>query len=186
MKCTHVILATVGLAACAPAGSGHELPSHASVPVTTRIEGVSSAYEVTTHTTDPSARHVVDVAPDLAWKLVPLVYAELELPGAVLDPRGRMFGFERERMRRKVGDAPLTKIVNCGTGVTGPNALTYVVTLDVVTLVSPVAAGSSAIETRVQGFAKPRSVSGNPVRCATTGALELYIAERIRALAAKV
>lgn len=182
MRSAVAFILVVGLGACArgPKPTLHNAPLPPQTSTVTTGEGIT--YEVrTTPTADLSVK-VVDVAPDVVWQLLPIVFDQLDLPGKVLDDRARLFGFERQRMRRRVANTVLEDLVDCGMGISGPYAATHLVTLSVVTLVRPEGDGS-AIEMRIEGVARDRSVSSTPTHCVSKGKLEQIVAQRIAQLA---
>jgi hypothetical protein len=66
---------------------------------------------------------------------------------------------------------------DCGTGLGGPNADRYEVTIYMmVQLLGPLAQGTM-VRTVVDAFAKPRDVSGNAVHCVSKGVLERRVVE---------
>lgn len=182
----HVVALAVvaGAAACSagPHTTLNTTPPGSQTPVI--INAPDGTYEVrTTPTRDPSV-YLVDVPPDVAWKLLPIVFSELELPGEVLDANARTFGFTGQRMRRRVAGTMLEELVDCGSGIGGPYAATHLVTLSVVTKVRPEGSGS-AIEMLIEGVARDRAVSSTPTHCVSKGRLERLVSERIAQLASQ-
>ncbi len=182
MRTAIAFIVLVGLTACSrgprPVMQTAPLPPQTSTVTT----GEGLTYEVRTTPTADLSVNVVDVAPDVAWQLLPIVFNQLDLPGEVMDEGARLFGFERQRMRRRVADTVLEDLIDCGTGIAGPYAATHLVTMSVVTLVRPEGNGS-AIEMRVNGVARDRAVSSTPLHCVSKGRLEQIVARRIAQMA---
>lgn len=180
-----VALAVVaGAAACSsgpPAGLGPAAPGPQMV---VEVSGPGTTYYARlTPTNDPSL-YLLDVSPDMAWKLLPIVFSELELPGQVLDPNSQTFGFTPKLMRRRVAGTMLEELVDCGSGIAGPNAATHLVTLSIVTRIRPEGSGS-AMEMRIVGVARDRGVSSTPANCVSKGTLERLVAQRIVQIASQ-
>jgi len=77
---------------------------------------------------------------------------------------------------RRIAGAVLGRFVDCGSTQVGQQrADSYAVTLTTESVVRPAETGRMVISTLVNGSARPRGVSGEPVPCATTGALERRI-----------
>src|SRR5438067_9470501 len=73
-------LATVTLAACASA-KRNAPPEQVNVtPTTIRVETPSGTVEARTTAEDRATAITINVAPEVAWKNLPAVYGELQLP----------------------------------------------------------------------------------------------------------
>jgi hypothetical protein len=113
-----------------------------------------------------------------AWQLMPEVYDALRLGGGVVDSGKRIFGAQHLTYTGRPGGKSLSQYLDCGSQLVGPNADHYAVSLTVLTQVR--AADSTAIlDTRIEAYAKPRSVSGARLTCSTTGRLEKLIAAEL-------
>lgn len=181
-KAILAVVAVAGLAACAsgpkPTLRSDMPPEHTSYVST----GDGASFEVRLRPTDNPSVHIIYVLPDKAWQVLPIVFAQLDLPGQVLDANTRTFGFERQRMRRQVAGTRLEELVDCGMGIIAPNAATHLVTLSVVTRIRP-ERGVTAVEMRITGVARDPAVSTSPTNCTSRGKLERIVAERIARLA---
>jgi hypothetical protein len=113
-----------------------------------------------------------------AWQLMPEVYDAVRLGGGVVDSEKRIFGAQHTTYTGRPGNKPLSKYLDCGSQLTGPNADHYAVGLTVLTQVRA-ADSTTILDTRIEAFAKPRSVSGNRLSCSTTGLLEKLIADEL-------
>src|SRR5690606_40865365 len=61
------------------------------------------------------------------------IYESLGIPITRVDATSHIIGNEGLKVRRRLGDAPLTRYLDCGSGQGGPNADTYEVHLAVLT-----------------------------------------------------
>lgn len=123
-----------------------------------------------------SAKAIIDLPPEKAYAALDAAYAALGIPVSQRDPGSRRIGNEALRVRRKVGDLLMTKVVDCGGDSGMPNAETYTVTLTISSQVTPNDAGGSVLQTVVEGAAKnPLTNAANAVRCSSVGGLEARI-----------
>jgi hypothetical protein len=112
-------------------------------------------------------------------RVLPGVYKALAIDGAaVLNPTDRVFGRESLRLYRRLGDRQLSRVINCGSSLSG-DADTYEVSLTVMTTVIPVQGAGSVLRSFVEGQGRPAAMSSTPVRCVSTGLLEREIARMV-------
>lgn len=165
-------LALATLAACAPAGSGAGTPSGPS-----RVMSSGAGVDIKIGE-DGGVARTVKATPDQVWAALPGVYEAVGITGGAADPAARVFGNRRVTARRSLGDRPLSRYLNCGRTSSGhPAADVYRVQLSVTTSVRPAADGGSQVQTEVTGSGQDiAGTSTDPVRCASTGALEERIA----------
>ncbi|HEV2146892.1 MAG TPA: hypothetical protein VGR37_05800 [Longimicrobiaceae bacterium] len=164
--------AVLALSACAPASP--ELS-----PGTRDSTLLVNDGTVNIRTSERSVAVDVPLAAEQAWAALPAAYEALGLRGG--GPAGeRLFGVPRMEASRALNGVRLSRYLDCGATVSVPNADSYAVTLQVSTRLTPVTGSSTRVETLVQGTARPRDTSGNPVACTSTGALERQIAEKLR------
>jgi hypothetical protein len=164
------------LAACA--SGRHRPPEQVNItPTTVRIETPTGAVEARTVAEDHAETRTINVKPQDAWAKLPAVYAELGLPVTAYIDQTKQLASKGTRVRGRLGKVRLSTLVTCGTDVTGDDkANTYEVTIDVATVVAPNPNGQTDLMTMVTANARPMAVSGEPVRCTTTGSLEKRIA----------
>ena len=183
-------IAAALLAACAssPSARTSVLDQPGAVPVTTRVEGAGATAEVRTFR-DPTvaAEAALPATPDKAFAVLPTVYEALGVPVNVVQSDARTFGALNARMPRRLGKAAMSQYVDCGINATGsPNADVYAVTATVLSRVAPAEGGrGSTVSTQVSATARPLTVSGGIVQCASTGRLEAAINTRLADEAAR-
>ena len=155
----------------APGGSGAE-----TVLVATGGVGEAS---LRTGMETVTARSV-DLPPEQVWAVLPAVYEELGVQLSVYDTVNMQIGNTGFKPRR-IGGERLSRYLECGRGMTAAsNADRYEVTASLTTRVTESDDGGSLIWTEIHAQAKPRDVSGHPVRCATKGTLETRIVEAVQ------
>lgn len=88
------------------------------------------------------------------------------------------------RSRQFMG-RPMTEIVSCGSGITGPNAATYRIFMSIIVTAKADASGGTALAVLFQSTARDvvNGTSNDRMVCAGTGRVEQLLLERIRALA---
>jgi hypothetical protein len=122
----------------------------------------------------------IDAPVENVWRVLPSVYERLDVPLSVLDTVAKQVGNRSFRPRR-IGGSRLSKYIDCGRGITATqNADAYQVTMSLLTKVKQADGGGTLLSIEISGNAKPRAVSGNPVRCVSKGTLETFMADLVR------
>jgi hypothetical protein len=172
------VMAVVSLSACAarPAGGGAtpvEGPVHTSVTT-----GMGETLAFDTYPSRGARVFNTPVAPDQVYGALQQVFPELGITVGTVQPESRTLGNTRLILNRKIGDRPLSQMLECGaTGAGTPIADAYRVEMSLITTVLPRGTGSE-VQTRLEASAANPSVAGGRVACATTGQLEQLIATR--------
>lgn len=112
---------------------------------------------------------------DRAWALLPKAYESLGLPLTLSDPAAKVLGMQNVVIHKPIGGERLSRLLDCGVDVNGPNADYYEVHLTVVSGLEKTDSAGSLLRTRVAAWAAPTGLSSS-VRCASTGRLEERIA----------
>ena len=135
-------------------------------------------------------RHVlvdtVDFGPDESWAFLPLVFDDLEVPVTMVNGEAKLLGAVETRVRSRLGQHRLSRLLRCGSRPTGPVADQYEVYLTAVTQIEALDDGRSLVVTHVAAKALPGGYSGNAIRCATTGRLERAIVGRLMWRASRI
>jgi hypothetical protein len=118
---------------------------------------------------------VLLVNEDRAWELLSKAYESLGLTPTYSDPTKKVIGVQNLVTHKPVGGERLSRLLDCGVDVTGPNADYYEVHLTVMSGVQATDSGGSKVTTRVAAWAAPNGLSSS-VRCASTGRIEERIA----------
>lgn len=120
----------------------------------------------------------IDVAAATVWRVVGGVYAQMEIPVELADPRAMQIGTQGYSARRIERDR-MNNFVDCGADLAGPLANQYDITLAVMTRLTAKGPESTEILTMVDAYGRPRAVSGNVIHCQSRGVLEQRVAQRI-------
>jgi hypothetical protein len=166
------VVSAVLLSACASSQQNTSAPppTEQSVHVATAT-GATGSTMTMTQADDPSRRTFA--APDArVWDALPAVYQTLGLPITDRNVQARSIGTTSFKVRRRLGDAPLSRYLDCGDTQGSPSANSYEVLLTVTTRLVPAAGDSTAVSTTVTAQARPVFVSGEYVNCGSTRALE--------------
>jgi hypothetical protein len=120
---------------------------------------------------------LVDV--DKAWAAVPTVYGELGIQPSVIDSKQHVYGNAGANIRRSIGNQRMSRYFDCGATAGIANADSYDMLVRVLTQIVPTEGGLSKLRTQAEATAHANAVSGAPVRCSSTGALEARIAQMV-------
>ncbi len=172
-------LALAGLLGCASSGG---MPRTDSKVDRVQIQGTESSYDIRLTTDSYETKATLDFSPDSVWRAVPLAYAAMSIPTEGMDAAHRLF-VGNVTAHRRFNSQPLSKYVDCGSSLTGPNADSYDVLLRMQTQVDSVAAGQAALRTRLE--AAGSRAGATAVRCITTGELERQLSIRVKLLLLK-
>ena len=118
------------------------------------------------------------------WSVLPAAYDSLGLTPdpTLLDPKLRVIGTGSVKLRRKLGDAPLSRYIDCGNSTQiGPSADSYDIMLTVKTQLLPQPGGATGVSTIVEAAGKPMNFAQGYSSCGTTGKLEKAIGDVVRA-----
>ena len=177
------LIVSLGLvAACASSAS---TPSPAATEMI-RVPTANGSASVTSSVT----ANVTAVAAPIAtvWRVMPAVFDSLSVPLTTVDPATHTIGNIEFRLRRRLGSVPLREYLNCGMTQGAPNTESYDVRMSVIARLATTAAGTTVtttVTTTVQGAARPVSVSGDELRCSSTGALEIRLGKLVAAQLAR-
>ena len=179
---TSLIATTVLLCACASGGNRatSESPDLRQTSEYTRVEmpnGTNIEIDWEHQHTYEETKLLVSV--DRAWAAYPAVFGELGIEPGIVDSKQHVFGNAGIKMRNSLGRQRLSKYIECGATAGMSNADSYDVIIRVVSQVVPADAGLSMLRTQVEASAHASAISGAPVRCVSTGALEARIARML-------
>lgn len=181
MQRVYVLAAAMVLSACASAPRG-DIPAGETSRSDVRIEtaGVTASsmnMQLTREAEISTA--TLTASPDSVWKVLPAVFAELEIPVSGVQSSNRLLTARGERLRRVAGRG-ISSFFDCP-GSYGNAAANSDVYFTVHAQVLPgETASASAVRTQVEAMARS-STSGNTVPCTSRGALERAIMERLSA-----
>lgn len=172
------LMLCVTLTAC---GGSHFVRDTENVRAPTIITGADGSTEqvettrsLTTHTV------VLEMPIETAYRRLLATYDVLGLEANTFSERDWFVGARNLTLRRRLGDRRLSSLLNCGSGMTGPNADSYEISLSIVSQLRPAGTAATQLSTRIEASARPMGVSGTTVHCSTTGRLETEISESVQ------
>lgn len=117
------------------------------------------------------------------YTAVRAVFGSLKIPTEVHDSAGGVIGTLKFLRERTVAGGALSQFIDCGDGITGPNADAFRIHLAIIARLVPLP--NEHTKLTVALAAGGTNVSGNawdPVRCQTRGVLEYQMVEKVRLL----
>lgn len=182
---TRVLLvAAVTAAGCASGSSGGATPTPnvTMAPVTQRIV-MPAGSTLNINTVDVNSGHsqIIIGTMDAAWTALNVAYSDLKIPITTLVDAQHLVGNESFKVRRRVGDIPMQRILDCGNAQGIPNAETYDIVMSISSFLAPNPKGGLNLVTRIDATGRsPSFARENAVACHSSGTLEKDIAERVR------
>lgn len=119
------------------------------------------------------------------WAAAARVFYDYKMPTDLRDSTRGVVGSTRFVRSGMFVDAMMSRVLNCGMGITGPNADNFRITLALVAVVTP--AGSDKAKLGLGFVGSGLDMRGNasdPVACASTGRTEADFADRVKKLLA--
>jgi hypothetical protein len=159
----------------APGGSGGS--GVAPLPTATAFSGRGNDFA-----NQPSAvtDTVVGAPRAEVWAVMPSVFRTLGVGGYSLDPRAFVIGNDGWRATT-IDGTRLSVFLQCGSGIAGPNADRYEVTLRLAVQLDAQGPEATLVRTVVDALARPRDSGGASLQCASQGTLERRVAGLIAA-----
>ena len=181
---TQVLLfAAVTTAGCASGSSSGNpaTPNVTVTPVTQRIVTPGATLNINTVDVNSGYSHVVIGTMDAAWTALNVVYSDLKIPITTLVDAQHLVGNENYKVRRRIGEIPMQRILDCGNAQGIPNAETYDILMTISSYLTPNPKGGLNLITRIDAMGRsPNFARENAVACHSSGTLEKDIAERVR------
>lgn len=166
-----VLLLTAALAGCARGGS-----SQPERPAPTRtLMTLGSGPSIEIYTEPGQAAVTLPAGASRVWRALDDVYAQLEIPVSVRDPRTMEIG-NAGYLARRIEGRRMNTYVDCGTSLSGPLANEFDMTIVVLTRLSA-RGDSTRVLTTMEAYGEPRATSGNQAPCRSREVLERRIAE---------
>jgi hypothetical protein len=129
---------------------------------------------------------IVEAPPLAVWAAVKKVYMDLGIPVTVDNPNGHQLGNTNFNKTRMLGGERMQSLVNCGNGMTGPNAASFRINMSLLTDVNPDGKGGTKLQTTL--IAKGQDVTGgsaDQIPCGSSGRLELMVLDKVKAALGK-
>ncbi|WP_411279762.1 hypothetical protein [Gemmatimonas sp.] len=132
-------------------------------------------------TTDVNSA-LINAPVEKAWMALQEAYTTLGIPVTELNQQTRTIGNNTYRVRRRIGDVPTMRALDCGGDSGMPNAETYQLLLTVKSRIIPNDAGGSVVQSTLEGTGKnATTAASSDVRCSSMGVLEKRIADLVKA-----
>lgn len=128
---------------------------------------------------DGSVADTSSNSPQHAFDALRTIYPALGLQLNLLDPATRTVGTQNQRLMRHLGEIPLSRLLDCGSSITGARVDEWFVYLTVTSRVGAAGSGSR-VATRVDAFAIDPEGSGERIPCGSSGELERRIMTAVR------
>ena len=124
---------------------------------------------------------LINAPVEKTWAALQSAYVTLGIPVTELNQQQRTIGNPTYRIRRRIGDVPTMRALDCGGDSGMPNAETYQLLLTVKSRVIANEAGGSVVQTTLEGTGRNATTSASSdVRCSSMGALEKRIADLVK------
>lgn len=175
------VVVTAGAIGCASGspGAGDSDNNVVAIPDQTRTVMRIGNYAPVEMWTEPGVgARTIQVAPELAWRVLGGVYSEMDIPVSASNPQTMQLGNGGYSARR-IGGKRMNSFIDCGSDLSGPLANQLEITLTVSTKLTAKEEGATEVLTTLDAWGKPRAVSGNPMHCQSRGVLELDIAKAV-------
>ena len=120
----------------------------------------------------------------VVYAAVKKVYGDLEVPLTVDDARNHQLGNADFFKARQFGGKAMTQFVDCGSGITGPNAASYRIYMSLLSTVMDDGKGGTSVKTTLTASARDLAggSSTDKLPCSTTGRLESMLHDRVVAI----
>jgi hypothetical protein len=130
-----------------------------------------------------ASEYMVNASTGKTFAAASQVFKTLGFAATVRDSIGGLIGNEEFNRSRTLVGSPMSTWLNCGSGMTGPNADSFRITIALMIIIDP--APNNTTRMRIGMVGSGANIVGNstdPVACATTGRLEERIAQLIRGI----
>lgn len=174
------VLVLVFAAACASSGTAASETAVSSSRASLVTGGAANGAMTMglTNSYTAIATHV-PVSADSAYQVLTRVYAILQIPVAPVETK-RAIGNDEIRIRRRIADMPMQKVLDCGQKMGLDNAETWDIHMNLLSYVQPDDKGGANVFTRVQAMGNPTDISSRDLTpCASQGELEKKIGDMV-------
>ena len=174
MRSSTLILALLGVAACATAGP---TPS----PSPDRVLVVNPDGSVLRQSTaDENSRATYKAPPARVWPALVAAYTTIGIQPTTNDRASGQYGNAGFIVPRRIAGRPIAEFFSCGMGITGPRIDNGRVLGNMMSVLTDDGAGASLVVTHVSAVLRPNSGNASdPIPCASTGALETLLRKNI-------
>lgn len=167
--------------------TGAESPAGKAEDAPTARRAVFSTISTirTTYADVPGASEsVVRAEPAAVRESIRKMFKLLEIPLTVDDPKQDAIGNTDFQKIARIGNRPMTQLVDCGSSAIGPRAATHRMYMSLVSIVDSLTPRSARVKTTLTASARDMSGNDNTrLHCGSTGALERIISDSLTAFA---
>ena len=179
VSCLLVAASMAGLAGCAANPQETILPLPREDVV--RVPTGDATADVRIQRQDFISRAELNAPRAMVWEVLPAVFTEIGLPQPIMDRTQWLALVDNHALIRRLGKEALSRLLLCGSGMSGENADTRRVRLTVRTLLESTTAERTVVLTRVEALAHALDgTSTAPAECTSRGTLEAMIANGLR------
>lgn len=172
------LLVLVLSSGCASTGADPD-PVRASRPPS--ISTTGSGVDINIPPERAIVGETIQAPPASVWAALVQAWADLGLEATERSDATFMLGNPRLILSRRLGNTPLSRYLECGSGMTGPFADSHRIEMFIRSSVVPLT-GGSRVDTYIEARARNREGSSNTaVACSSSQRLEREIAEKVRA-----
>ena len=180
LSAAALLLGVSGCASTSASSSEDFGGSHVQTAVLQNAQGAARGINMVSTTEVNSA--LINAPVEKAWVALQMAYTTLSIPVTELNQQSRTIGNNAYRVRRRIGDVPTMRALDCGGDSGMPNAETYQLLLTVKSRIIPNDGGGSVVQTTLEGTGKnATTAASSDVRCSSMGALEKRIADFVKA-----
>jgi hypothetical protein len=167
------------LAGCGASTGTGALTTIASGPTTTTVDTGRGSYSLVSVGETRVLRSVVHAPLAEVWSALPLLFEELQIPAGVVHDGTHVYGNPGLRVNGRIAGERPSRYLECGLTPIGASAAdTYTLEVQLLANLQPSGAESTRLQLQLGATGTPRA-GGSRSTCATTGALERRIAERL-------
>ncbi|MCC6242025.1 MAG: hypothetical protein IT353_04255 [Gemmatimonadaceae bacterium] len=122
--------------------------------------------------------------PREVWLTVKQVYVDYQVPLTVDDAVAMTLGNQDFYRSQRFAGKRMPELVNCGSGMTGPNAASYRIYMSLLTNITDDGRGGSVLNTTLQASARDLvgPSASDRIPCASSGELERTLQTRVATL----
>jgi hypothetical protein len=169
------LISCLSFVACATSNGAAPAPATSE---TVRVGGgAGGSMMAEIHPTVNAIGGVVPFTMDRTFGAVRAAYDSLSLPVATVDAATHTIASPTLHLRRRLGDVPLSKYINCGNTQGGQSADGYEIQLTIQTVLQAADGGTTRVLSTVSAEGRPITIAGEYTHCASTGNLERRVAE---------
>lgn len=173
---------TLLVAACASASAPADSRSARATDENVFITSVDGSVNADVRLTRDDRAYSLEVpaAREVAWERLPEAFTAVGLPEPQLDEARWAAVVSNHLIRRRLGERRLSRLLECGRGITQPHADTHRVHLAVVSWLEESGEGASLLHTRVEAMAENPEGTTAAVRCSSRGELERVLGRALQ------